>query len=69
MWNSKGMLLISVDDGLPGGGLGNSIASALVRVNTASGFGTMVVLSGREKYVASLGQDDLMCNGRELVEL
>ena len=65
------MFIISGDGVLVGVVMGTYFASALrivLGVNSGSGGGTMVGLAGREKYVASLGQVDLMRGGKEPVE-
>ena len=63
------MFLISGGSGLCGGVLGTSVAYALGRINTGYRGVIMVELSGGEKDVASLCQEDFMCNRRELVEV
>ena len=60
MWNGEGAFLRSVGAEVRGVGLEASFASALVRVNTESGGGFLVVLLGGDKYVASLVQEYLM---------
>ena len=63
------MFLRSVGGVICGGGLENSVLSALGRANAGSGDGIMVGLEGGDKDVASLVQEDLMCNIRKPVEL
>ena len=65
------MFLIPGGGRIIGGGLGTSFASTLgsiMGVNAGSEGGTMVGLSGDEKYVASLGPEYLMCDENKPVE-
>ena len=59
----------SVDGVIRGVGLENYVVSALGRANAGSGYGTMVGLEVGDKDVASLGQEELMCNIRKPVEV
>ena len=63
------MFLRSGGGGMRSGGLGTSIVSPFGRANTGSGGVNPVGLARGEKYMASLVQEDLLCDGREPVEV